>query len=394
MNDRFGSIDFSVPPSQRYGVRHKHEIRTNMEAKLPEFSLLLSDALEEVHLIIRRFFTETTNKSAAIVGNHAFNDLDSFVDCLLSGDGRSAARACRSLYEHLINYCEVMSSPAAAERYLEHAAVTADLLGNLTHGLHHLRGTQHKQERNRLAKLRRDSAPLLKAAITRFGARFRRDWSSRNLYDRAVAHGHDQHYDTYRLLSQVTHGSCGGVLGSHAAIAGKTVHRTGYSLELAVVAYLEGFTFFRGLAVEIDARQSIDTRRLVEWVDVLLTYWPRYRRALMEIDALIWPDSPPPSPVAILALYPNERIRWFFWEPALNRMKPAHTPANCEWMEEGFRKLVRRGAIEVPPNMGGRPITSDVSGVQVTPKEGSSWFDARAIFPHDSTPSVTWFNPR
>ncbi|MFJ5996005.1 DUF5677 domain-containing protein [Streptomyces sp. NPDC092370] len=390
MSNKFGAVDFSVPPSQRHGVAFKTEIRANMEAMLPEFPHILSATIEEIQLTIRQFFTETTNKSAAIIGNHAFNDLDSFIDCLLSGDGRSAARASRSLYEHLINYCEVTSSAVAAERYLEHAAVTADLLGNLTHGLHYLRGTQHKQERTRLAKLRRDSLPQLKNAVTRFGARFRRDWSSRNLHDRAVAHGYGNHYDTYRLLSQVTHGSCGGVLGSRADIAGKTVHRTGFSLELAVLSYLEGFTFFRAFAAEINSRQSIDTQRLTEWVDVLLAYWPNYRQALMEIDANTWPTSPPPSPVAILALYPNGRVRWFFWEPALSRMKPAYPPADCEWIEEEFRKHAESGKVEVPANMEGRPLTTDVMGVQVTPKRGASWFTASAILLPDAKPSASW----
>ncbi|MFD8523451.1 DUF5677 domain-containing protein [Streptomyces capillispiralis] len=390
MSDKYGELDFSVPPSQRHGIAVKGELATNMEKRLPEFPSLLTDALEELHIVTRRFFTETTNKSATVVGNHAFNDLGSFVDCLLSGDGRSAARVSRSLYEHLVNYCEVMSSPKAAERYLEHKVVTANLLGNLTHGLHYLRGTPHKQERSRLAKLKRDSLRPLARALARFGAGFRRDWSSRNLYDRAAAHGYESHYDTYRLLSQVTHGSCGGVLGSHAAIAGHTVHRTGPSLELAVLSYLEGFTFFRAFANEVGARQSIDTRKLIESIEILLAYWPKYRQALTDIDDLIWPTTPPPGPVAIMAIYPNGRARWFFWEPSLNRMKPAYTPEGCEWMEERFRQHIKAGNVEIPHNLNGRPITSAVSGVQVTPREDSSWFTATGIFVPDAKPTAPW----
>ncbi|WP_327696949.1 DUF5677 domain-containing protein [Streptomyces sp. NBC_00459] len=390
MSNKYSEVDFSVPPSQRHGVALKGEILGNIKEKLPELSSLLSNALEELHIVTRRFFSETTNKSAAIVGNHAFNDLDSFIDCLLSGDGRSAARASRSLYEHLVNYCEVMSSPEAAERYLEHKVVTVDLLGNLIHRLRHLRGTQYKQERSRLTKLKRDTLHPLKDALARFGTRFRRDWSSRNLYERAAAYGYDTHYDTYRLLSQVTHGSCGGVLGSHAEIAGSTVHRTGPSLELAVLSYLEGFTFFREFAKEVGSRQTIDTRRLVEDIDSLLAYWPKYRQALTEIDKLFWPESPPPGPVAIMAIYPNGRARWFFWEPALNRMKPAHPPEESEWMEERFRQHIEGGNVEVPPNMDGRPITSAVSGVQVTPQEGSAWFTASGILAHTAKPAASW----
>ncbi|MEU5753506.1 DUF5677 domain-containing protein [Streptomyces sp. NPDC047829] len=390
MSDKYGGVDFSVPPSKRHGVAVKGEIVDNMNRRMPEFPALLIDALEELHIVTRRFFSETTNQSAIIVGNHAFNDLDNFIDCILSADGRSAARASRSLFEHLVNYCEVMSSPKAAERYLEHAVVTADLLGNLTHGLHYLRGTPHKRERSRLAKLRRESLRPLKAALSKFGPHFRRDWSSRNLHDRAVAHGHDSHYDTYRLLSQVTHGSCGGVLGSHAAIAGQAVHRTGPSLELAVLAYLEGFTFFREFAREIDQRQHIETRKLVESLEALLRYWPRYRQVLTEIDALIWPESPPPGPVAIMALYAGDRIRWFFWEPGLNRMKLAYPPKGHEWLEERFRQHAHAGNIEIPPDMKGRPITSSVSGVQVTPQEGAQWFAASGILALGAQPAAPW----
>ncbi|MFD7864109.1 DUF5677 domain-containing protein [Streptomyces sp. NPDC059783] len=393
MGDKYAELDFSVPPSQRHGVAVGGELAANMRRRLPEFPDLLTAALEEVHIVTRRFFTETTNQSATVVGNHAFNDLDSFIDGLLSGDGRSAARAARSLFEHLVNYCEVMSSPEAAERYMEHKTVTADLIGNLTHGLHYLKGTPHKRERGRLAKLKRDSLQPLKEALSRFGTQFRRDWSSRNLYDRAAAHGHASHYDTYRLLSQVTHGSCGGVLGSRTAIAGQIVHRTGPSLELAVLSYLEGFTFFREFAREIGTRQHIEALNLIESIEALLSYWPKYRQALTEIDGLLWPESPPAGPIAIVAIYPNGRARWFFWEPALNRMKPAYPPAGCEWMEDRFREYVRAGNVEIPANMEGRPITSAVSGVQVTPQTASQWFTASGILAPGATPATPSLAP-
>ncbi|MFC8698617.1 DUF5677 domain-containing protein [Streptomyces parvus] len=391
MSDKYGEVDFSVPPSQRFGVGMKGEIAANMRRRMPDFPALLIDALEELHIITRRFFTETTNEAACIVGNHALNDLDSFIDCLLSGDGRSAARVSRSLYEHLINYCEVMSSPLAAERYMAHKLVTVDLLGDLTHGLRYLRGNSHKQERTRLEKLKRNSLRPLREALSKFGKQFRRDWSSRNLYDRAVAHGYEKHYETYRLLSQVTHGSCGGVLGSHAEIAGQTVHRTGPSLELAALSYLEGFTFFRDFTKEIGLRQNMETRRLVESLERLLEYWPTYRATLADIDKYIWPEGPPPAPIAIMAVYPGERVRWFFWEPGLNRMKIAYPPASQEWMEEGFIRYIKDGHVAVPPNMEGRPITSAVSGVQVTPQDGAQWFSATGILPPSmQEPAVSW----
>jgi hypothetical protein len=390
LNDKFGAVDFSRPPSERHGVVLRDEIAANMEVMLPELPSLLADAIEDLYIVTRVFFTGVTNRAAAVVGNHAFNDFDGLLDALLVGDGRSAARVSRSLYEHLVNYCEVTSSPEAAERYLEHIAVTAELLGNLNRGLRYLKGAEYRDERRRLEKLKRDSLPRLRRAIATFGAKFRRDWSSRNLYDRAVAHGYGGHYDTYKLLSQVTHGSCGGVLGSYSEIVGQTVHRTGYSFDLAILSYLEGLTFFREFVKEICLRHPIEARKLVESVDRLVEYWPKYRRALIAIDAHVWPTSPPPMPIAVMALYSNGRIRWFFWEPILNKMKAADSPPGCEKMEERFRKYVEDGNVEIPPNLGGRPITSAVSGVQVSPKEGAAWFAADAILAPGVKPSVSW----
>jgi hypothetical protein len=392
--NKYQDVNFAVLPSERFGISSREEVSAVIRMGSPDLPALLSTALEELHVVTRLFFTEATNKSAAIVGNHAFNDFDGLIDSLLSGDGRAAARVSRSLYEHLVNYCEVMSSTAAAERYIDHRAVTAELLGDMTHGLPHLKGVEQKRERVRLAKLKRDSLNDLKSALLKFGNSFRRDWSSCNLRDRAVKHGYADKYDTYRLLSQVTHGSCGGVLGNYSSISGATVHRTGPSLDLAVLSYLEGLTFFRDFTKEIEARQGLDTRQLTISLNKLLSYWPTYRKVLRVIDRRLWPSSPPPSPTPIMALYPNGRIRWFYWEPALNMIKAANPPADAEWIEETFRAHVKGGHVDVPPDLNGRPITSAVDNTQVSPKEGAEWFTATAIFPPGSKPDISWLNPR
>lgn len=393
LSNRFGAVDFNVPPSERHGVASEGEIAANIEMRAPGFIVHLRSISEELHVTSRRFFTETTNQAAVIVGNHSFNDYDSFSGSLISGDGRSAARTARSLFEHLVNYCEVSSSRVAAERYLAHSAVTADLLGNLTHGLNRLSGKKQKQERNRLAKLRRDSTPLLRSAMSRFGTGFRRDWSARNLYDRAKAHGYENHYDTYRLLSQVTHGSRGGILGSHSTISGRTVHRIGPSLDLAILSYLEGFTFFRQLSFEMGAHQNFDTHELVAALDSALGYWPTYREALLAVDRQIWPSMPPPGPVAIMALYPNGRVRWLLWEPTLHRIKPANPPTDNEFMEKRFRVAVQSGDVSIPEEMHGRPVTSAVHGVQVSPKSNTQWASASGIFLPTQEPTASWVRP-
>ncbi|WP_331759012.1 DUF5677 domain-containing protein [Streptomyces anulatus] len=345
--------------------------------------------------VIRRFFTETTNKAAAIVGNHAFNDFDGLIDSLITGDGRNAARASRSLFEHLINYCEVASSEVAAERYIAHRAVTAESLSKLNRGLTRLKGKEYRKERQRLSKLGRESENDLRSAIAKFGKSFRRDWASRNLRDRAVAHGYGDDYEVYRLLSQVTHGSGGGVLGSYIRISGSAIHRTGGpSLELAIISYLEGITFFRNFAREIETRQSIPTSGLVKALNDAIDYWPDYRKMLQALDKETWPSEPPPSPAPVMALYPGGGIRWFLWEPALMLLKLAQRPAEADWIEEQFKKKIASGELTFP-DLGGRPITSAVHDLHVSPLAEAEWFPADAIFIPQQPPSkVAWFNPK
>ncbi|MGY5068386.1 DUF5677 domain-containing protein [Streptomyces griseus] len=389
-----GSINFSSLASKRYGISARGELQSSVQRTLNELPKLLNAAIEELATVVRRFFTETTNQAAAIVGNHAFNDFDGLIDALIVGDGRSAARACRSLYEHLVNYCEVVTSNEAAERYVAHRAVTAESLSRLDGGLKQLKGRDYKRERQRLAKIGRESESDLRAAVAKFGKSFRRDWASRNLRDRAVAHGYGDDYEVYRLLSQVTHGSGGGVLGSYTHISGSAVHRTGGpSLELAVISYLEGMTFFRNFARDIESHQAIPTRELVVALEKVIAYWPIYRNALQALDKDTWPIEPPPSPAPVLALYPGGGTRWFLWEPAYMLLKRAHRPEEADWIEEEFKKKVASGEL-IFPDLQGRPITTAVHDLQVAPLEGAEWFPADAIFLPLEPHNVNWFNPK
>jgi hypothetical protein len=387
--NKYQEVDFSVPPSERSGIVLKAEIRDIISYALPDLKPLIADMLEALHVVGRRFFTEANSEAGVIIGNHALNDFDSLIDFLLSGDGRNAARTARSLYEHLINYCEVMGSPASSERYLKHRAVTADLLGGMIRGVPLLRGPELKRERNRLKKLRRDSARDLADGLSRFGRKFRADWSEKSLRDRAATHGYERHYDVYRLLSQVTHGSCGGVLGTYMDVKGKPVHRVGPSLDLAALAYLEGISFFRDFVREIEKREGDDTSDLVTSLNRLIGYWPWYRKAIAAIDRMIWPENPPPSPTAIMAIYGSGRVRWFYWEPVLQMMKPAIPPDGAEWMEEQLKEKIRRDGIQLE-GPDGKPFTSAVAGVSVTPKPDSDWFKADAILVGKVQPKVVW----
>ncbi|MFD4940206.1 DUF5677 domain-containing protein [Streptomyces virginiae] len=342
--------------------------------------------LDELNVVIRVFFTKEENKAALIIGNHAWNDFQSLLDRLFEGEGRDAARASRSLYEHLVNYCEVMSDTESTERYLAHRAVTAELLGNLTRGVPLLKGGEHKKERTRLARMKRDGAAHLRTVLARYGPQFKRDWSRRNLRDRASTHGYGSGYDVYRLLSQVTHGSAGGVLGTYADVTGRTVHRTGPSLDLAVLAYLEGISFFRDFVREVEKRSSINCSELVAALNRIVSCWPVYRYSLQSLDRTLWPKSPPQGPVALLAMYPTGKMRWYYWDPVMKMVKLAIPPEESEWIEEKTLAHIRSEGVHPGMVEDGKPYTAAIHHVQAVPKPGADWVKASAIF--SGTPVV------
>ncbi|UUU37498.1 DUF5677 domain-containing protein [Streptomyces sp. NBC_00162] len=345
---------------------------------------------DELNVVIRIFFTQEGNKAALIIGNHAWNDFHSLLDRLFEGEGRDAARASRSLYEHLVNYCEVMSSADSAERYLAHRAVTADLLGSLTRGVPLLKGAEHKRERTRLARIKRDGAAHLRTVIARYGSNFKRGWGARNLRDMATAHGYGSGYDVYRLLSQVTHGSAGGVLGTYADITGLSVHRTGPSFDLAVLSYLEGISFFRDFVREVEKRSSVNCSEVVAALNRVIACWPVYRNSLQSLDRTLWPKKPPPGPVALLAMYPSGGMRWFYWDPVMKMVKLAIPPESAEWLEEQAREVFRSEKVHAGLLEEGKPYTVSMHSVPVAPKPGSEWVKASAIFSGEPVRVPAW----
>ncbi|MEU2455875.1 DUF5677 domain-containing protein [Streptomyces sp. NPDC012765] len=381
----FQEADLRVSPSER-GFALRHEIRGALQSQLELLQPVISQMLDEMNVVIRVFFTKEENKAALIIGNHAWNDFQSLLDRLFEGEGRDAARASRSLYEHLVNYCEVMGDAEAAERYLAHREVTAELLGNLTRGVALLKGSDHKKERTRLARMKRDASAQLRTALARFGPQFKRDWSRRNLRDRASAHGYGGGYDVYRLLSQVTHGSAGGVLGTYADVTGRTVHRTGPSLDLAVLAYLEGISFFCDFVKEVERRSSINCSELVAALDRVISYWPVYRYLLQTLDRTLWPTTPPLGPVALLAMYPTGKMRWYYWDPVMKMVKLAIPPEGSEWIEEKTRLHIRSDGNQSGMVEDGKPYTAAIHSVQAVPKPGAKWVAASSIF--SGTPMV------
>lgn len=143
--------------------------------------------------------------------NHFSNDVVILLHQVRLGDGRSAARAARAIYEEAVTYAELKSNSESAVRYEAHAAVTADLMNTRRPGFELLGRKDRERESERLRRAARRTSSGLRAALTAYGSKFKRQWSSDSLRGLATRHGLEYDYDGYRLLSGVMHATSGSV---------------------------------------------------------------------------------------------------------------------------------------------------------------------------------------
>lgn len=274
------------------------------------------------------FAQRAPSHAAAIIVNQAVNDGQDLLIELVRLRGRPATRAARALVEHVINLRTVVSDPVAADRYVSHRAVAAQVEAEAEIGLTRLQGGEHRAERHRLRKLARDSTAEAREALGRYGTRYRRSWAADSLLDRAGKVGLSDLYGYYRLSSMVLHGTVGGAAGTVSHEHKRPVHRTGPSLQLCVSAYHEGLRALAVLGEELAASRGLpDMTPLLDAIEAAANSWPAYRRAVLAIDRHLWPSEAPPGPVAVVCIFRNGVLRWYWHEPRFGVMIEADPPA-------------------------------------------------------------------
>lgn len=356
-----------------------------------DLEFIISSSLQSVHEkfnevqasllpVVRWFFGASLRPEVYAVGNNVINDFHELLDALSNGSGRTAARTARSIFELVVTFCEVCDNLESGIRYSRHTSVTAQLQARVKTGLSTLSGRELSIESRRLANLKRDSEKDYKNAVHDYGSTFDKGWSQANFYDLCKKYGKDPLYDVYRLLSQVTHGSHGGIMGTYREMQGSGVHRTGRSLELAILAYYHGIYFFRDFIAELSTRlKDIDTRLLLQRLDETLALWPEYRRMMTKIDAILWPTEPPPGVVALVKAYETGALRWFLYEPVLELAFPADTPSNSSHLAAEAVARARDTAGPKGPTQGSNYVVATIPGVPVPMKPNSKPIPIRAL---------------
>lgn len=375
------------------GVEHRADSATTpFEWAADVAAALPPELVESVHHLLLHLghalaeWHRALDVAPNMVLNHFTNDARILLLRVLDGDGRSAARAARAIFEELVTWVEVSSSPVAAERYTMHEAVTADLLSRRRPGLDLLTQSAGRAEARRLRDRAKKLRPTLDSAIKRFGSGFRRNWSADTLFAAAERHGLADEYDGYRILSGVMHGSSGVLLGTRRTRGDDVVHRLGPDFELSGLAYIEGLRWVRMFLERLPSaeRAPWDDIELLDRVDALIAGYPAVLSTLREIDKSTWPAAAMPAPVAVMAFYPRGVERWYRYDPRYDTLTLADAPVPEPPNLEGLRA---RAATYDPSLFHGRPMTAVVLHATVEPRAGAKPFPAPSIFVPKDVPA-------
>ncbi|MHA7134333.1 DUF5677 domain-containing protein [Oerskovia turbata] len=336
------------------------------------YSLALDVAALRAHL---------PNTASHHVVTAAANDAVSLLVHVDRYDGRSAAHAARALFEHLVNLMDVTSSSVnTSDRYLDHRYVTAEQVSKQTWYLQLLRGDFRRKEKDRLKTLGRKAAEKSADAVARWGSPFRRGWAHGTLFDRATAHGIQDGYEGYRILSGVIHGSSGGLSGLVREVQGTPVHRVGPDMQLAGVAYREGLmSTYRVADHLVTLTGRIEAERLRGLTANLLHATQEVLEGLQREDNKMWPATPPaPARIAVAGVYPSGYVRWYVHDTTTETIALAEPPATEPTALVAIKAQVAADGAE---RSNGRPVTVAFAqdAVQVEPKAAATWVPATSV---------------
>lgn len=352
--------------------------------------LLAKDAREEiaqyrweVPLLVGGVYSYLDRSAAKLIFSAALTDAMAVVRHVDELDGRSAALRARTLFEHLLNLCDVIESPTnTGKRYLDHRWVVQALRAKRRDHLQVLAKGEARRETRRLDALAKKARRPLRKAVEAYGKGYPIGWAAGSVKTRADAYGLKDDYDGYALLSAAIHGSSGSLDGVVRRIHGEVVHRTGHDLELSATAWWEGLAWFYQLVDRIQRRwPNWAAEQIRQATANLLWLWPQVRTVLHEQDEKIWPDTPPPPPSVGVVIYPT-RVRWFYYRPVDDVVIPVDPPdplpGDLSARIEAIRHLV--SSFEEGVYAQRSPLIP-LPGVHLPPRAGAGFMPASGLHP-------------
>lgn len=359
----------------------------------------LDDEVREILVHLPLVLAQANQELARVDGpertilTHFFNDVLLFMNQTFMGDGRSAARTARSLFEHLVNYVTVTEDELEADRYASSRFVTADRLGRLTDwwvGM--LDGNQKREESRRLRRLVAGAAKPLAEAGARFDAPKRKyvnNVFSQNLYRRCEEHGMVDDYDAYRVLSGVVHGDAGGLLGLMKGFGkqGARIHRVGPDLQLVALSWLYGYRWIAEFLGTVHERHPFPSAEAAsKYAGFLVGRFGSVLDTARRLDARIWPVKPPPQPTAVAAFFQSLTgpIRWYLYDERQHTVVVADPGPDQEAAIKAMREDVSKLTYSGPP-----PAVAVCPHIRVYPRPTASYAQAGSALP----PPEHWLHP-
>lgn len=358
-----------------------------VEEALPEFSSSVSATVDKVYRYQHHAYACRQEKpeSFPTIFSQLSNDFLQLLVALANGDGRPAMRAARSIFELAVADLDVHQDAEADKRYLDHRWVNAFQESGIGIGEELLSPDEQETELKR-REWYRDNSLENYSHVTgpaAYGTGFARSWARLNLHDRAALRGLSDLYDLYRISSGVLHGAAGGGYGIEHLLQGRYIVRTGPALALCPWAYLFGLrSFERAIHAHTSVPPHAAVDDLLEQLRILENLWPKYRRAVLDLDRRLWPVEPPgPGFRSAVVVEPSGPPAWYVWDSHMERVtEAASPPLLSSHQQQGVSNLAQavREAAEVDDEMG---LAFIVKGVEVAPSIGARWDHSSLIFP-------------
>ena len=360
-----------------------HDWTRMIDAKVPGLASAAWAAADSQRILVTQVLPGSEVSSAVkLILNQGVNDFIDLVSNIQDGSGRPAIRASRSLIEHAVNMWTVVENPKQAARYLDHLELGPALMFEQQIGADLLDKVSRRGYLHALKKSGQHARARFEDKVKVYGPSFRRGWADQNLRTRAEAAGLGQLYPYYQLASLIAHGSAGGNVGSRSVDSqNRTTFRTGQALELAPTALEMGMRAQRALLAGLQRElKSLDIATYEAGLSGLFALWPKYARAISELDKELWPTGPVQAPAAMLAISRRGRWNWYVHVPHLKSLLPAKDPTLEPHLEERLRELTKQLLSDIDQYFGDRRINLvDVFGVQLTVDPSKKSFPDTAL---------------
>ena len=342
-----------------------------------------------MYFLIDHFYNASTSSAATSLFNHASNDALDLVTDVLEGRGRASARAARALLEHTVGLHDVTAPGDVADRYESEFYLFAQQLAQREPGVDLTSGERQRKLQQKYRTMDRKSLGQARLAREQHKS-LNRGWATGKIVDRCNKYGLVENYKGYKILSAFVHGNAGGLLGAKRVVGGANVHRTGPSLELCSLAWIEGLRNFAAGLPALPLVSDVDVGPTLSAVDGLLSAWGDVDGALRHVDGLMWPTSPPDHNIIVLGFFPA-RERWYYLDMGSRMIAHIDPPPNAE---EEIAKLYEQWGAEIEEGKlgqtDGRPYTVPLRHLRPSPVPSRRWFPAGSILSPLSAGGVIW----